>query len=424
MTQPAATRRGLLATTGAALLAGCTGGDTTDEPPTISPIRLHQFVDDDPELVVADSRPVNIDRAELAASAERVQSLLATLPLPFGADSVPNGHIRQRLTDAAREATDRVAEARTAPTRLAALNSLRRARSRARYAAAGWAFVADDQTATALETERNAAVSEAESIRADYRYLGTDPVSAALVHGLIEHHLDDVIDHSAPSRGETSQLLTVAEWGEQAEAAQAHLDAVEHLSTQFESSLPAEAGSVESSLSAAVETLTAALQQQQEGLPATASDDENSLTARLRNRLRDEGLERVDRVPHAPGPASGLIAATDAAAALLAHGRFEDALGDDDSFGAETASAVRATRSTAVDAITTALDEAPRSDLARPVLATIARSVQFADQELNRISRDVRPTRLDDPIARYRAATLRARSVPTACQRTLDALEE
>lgn len=423
MIDSAPTRRGLLATTGAALLAGCSGNDSTDEPPTISAVRLHELVGDEPELVVADDRPVDIERSELAASAQRVNSLLSTLPLPFGTESVPNGHIRQRLTDAARAATDYVAEARTAPTRLVALDSLHRARSRARFAAAGWAFVADDLTTTALETELDATVGEAQSIRSDYQYLGTDPISAALVHGVIEQSLDEIIDHPTPARGETSQLLTVAEWGEQVEAAAARLNAVRHLTEQFTSSLPADASSVEESLSGAVETLTTELDERKTALPAEPTAEENPLRGRIRDRLWHEAAEKVDRIPHAPGPASRLIAATDAFTALLADERFAEFLADGEALSVETASAVRTTRITAVDAITTALQESPRSDLARPILAKTARSVQFADQELGRLSRDVRPDRLNDPLARYTTATLRARSVPTACQRTLAALE-
>ncbi len=217
--------------------------------------------------------------------------------------------------------------------------------------------------------------------------------------------------------------MTVAEWGEEAEAAHAHLDAVQHLSTQFESSLPAGTDSVEDSLSAAVETLTTELQQRQAELPSEPTDDENRFHEELRYRLRDDAAESVDRVSYAPGPASGVVAATKGFAVMLAYGRFIDLIGDGEAFSVETASAVRSTRSAAVDAITTALDESPRSDLARPILADTARSVQFADQELGRISRDVRPARLADPLARYTAATLRARSVPTACRRTLDALQ-
>lgn len=424
MTDPSTTRRGLLATTGAALLAGCTGSDTTDEQSTISAARLSDIVGDESKLVVADARPVEIQRTELAAAAQRVRSLLSTLPLPFGSDSVPNGHIRQRLTDAAQAATDRVDEARTAPTRLVALESLRQARARARFAATGWAFVDDGLTRTTLETELDAAVSEAESIRAEYRYLGTDPVSAALVHGVIEQSLDAVIQHPDPGRGETSQLLTVAEWGKETETAQAHLDAVAHLSNQFQSSLPATAGSVEPSLSAAVETLTTEVEDRRTELPPEPTADENRLREQLRNRLREDAVESVDRIRQAPGPASGIIAATDALTALFAHGRFRDLLGDGTAVSIETASAVRSTRSTAVEAIRTALDESPRPDLARPILADMARSVLFADHGLRRISRDVRPARLDDPLTRYRATTLRARSVPTACQRTVNALDQ
>src|SRR6056297_1718195 len=142
MTEPSTTRRGVLSVAGATLLAGCSALDSRTDDEEISAHRLREIVPegaDDP-LVVEDL-PVEIERATLAASAQRVDDLLADLPIPFGPESVPNGYIRQHLTEAAGEATDHVAEARSAPSRLVALNELRWARSEARYAAAGWAFV-------------------------------------------------------------------------------------------------------------------------------------------------------------------------------------------------------------------------------------------------------------------------------------------
>ena len=219
MTEPTPTRRGVLTVAGATLLAGCSALDSPDDEERISSLRLREIVSDgaDDPLVV-DSLPVEIERSELTASAQRVDDLLAELPIPFGPESVPNGHVRQRLTEAAEEATDRVAEARTAPSRLVALDRLRWARSEARYAAAGWAFVDRGLTEADLRNEHRAIASEADSFDDEFTYLGSDPITAALVYGQAERFLESVLDDGrTPNNWESSQLLTVAEWGDHVE---------------------------------------------------------------------------------------------------------------------------------------------------------------------------------------------------------------
>ncbi|MEA5409797.1 hypothetical protein VB773_20980 [Haloarculaceae archaeon H-GB2-1] len=96
-----------------------------------------------PEPVVAPSVPVDIAPDYFASTRDRVTELLADLPTPFGPDDVPNGHVREHLTDAADTATDGLDDARTARTGMVAIHSLRKARAHARYATAGWA-VADE----------------------------------------------------------------------------------------------------------------------------------------------------------------------------------------------------------------------------------------------------------------------------------------
>jgi len=107
--------------------------------------------------------------------------------------------------------------------------------------------------------------------------------------------------------------------------------------------------------------------------------------------------------------------------ALGAYDRLEDHI-NDGQLRPETAADVRDIRTTAVAAIADARESSPRVDLARPILAEAARSITYADARLRRLSGDVRPTQLDDAIVQYLAATLRARSVPTASRTVLDAL--
>lgn len=424
MTGPKATRRGVLAATGATLLAGCSGLDSASEnDERLNVIELQRVVPDGPdEPLVAESLPVEIERSVLAGSVARVTELVESVPTPFGPESLPNGHIRHRLTEAAHTATEKLAAARTAPSRFVALSELRRARAEARYAAAGWAFVDDGLTEDQLWNEHQRIRNDAQSTRNDLTYLGTDPVTAALVYGQVEELLDSVLDEGrTPGRYETSQLLTVAEWGDHVETAQVQLDDARYLYDRFQSSLSAEATSVDGVLSGASDTLRDELERREAELPPEP-DDDNAVRWRLYDRIGRTAESSVERVEAAPGPASSLLVATRGLTGLLAADRLGDRIQDDEKFHAETVAEVRAVRTAATDAITTALDESPRADLARPMLAEAARSVAYADDRLSRFDRNVRPSRLDDTVARYWAATLRARSVPAACRTTLDAL--
>lgn len=426
MTEPSTTRRGVLSVAGATLLAGCSALDSRidDDDEEISVLRLREVVPesaDDP--IVVEGLPVEIEQAHLAASAQRVDDRLADLPIPFGPESVPNGHIRRRLTEAAEEATDRVAEARTAPSRLVALDRLQWARSEARYAAAGWAFVDRGLTEADLRNERQAIVDEADSFDSEFAYLGSDPVTAALVYGQAERLLDSVLgDRYTPDPGEMSQLLAVAEWGDHVESVRVQLDDARYLYDQYQSTLPEDAGSVDETLSAATETLRTDIQRRQKDIPPEPDGDDR-LRWRLWDEIHNDADVSTEQVYDPIGPASGLLAATEGLTALLAADRLGDRFDDGETLGAETAADVRDARSAAVDAITSALDESPRDDLARPMLADAARAVRFADDRLVEFDRDVRPSRLDHPLVEYTAATLRARGVPAACETVLDALD-
>jgi len=407
------------------MLAGCSGLDSDEnDSETIPAGRLRGIVPhSERDPVVVDSLPVAIERSTLAASAQRVSELLAELPIPFGPDDVPNGHIRQELTRAATDATDYVADARTAGSRLVALESLRRARSEARYAAAGWAFVDRDLTEAELNADHRAIRNNAESFRTEFTYLGDDPVTAALVYGEIEGYLDAILDRRhRPRHSESSPLLTVAEWGDHVETAQAHLDDSRYLYDRYQSTLPDDAGSVEETLVAGTESLAAELRTRREELPPEPTDENTEQLWRLQHELRSDAESSVDRVTDSPGPASSLLAGVEGVSNFLAHDRLQTQIDEGTQFGVDELSDVRDARTKAVDAITTALDESPRPALARPILADASRSVGYADDRLADYDGDIQLSWLDDQLSEYLGATLRARSVPTACRLTLDVL--
>ena len=419
------TRRSFLLAAGAAALAGCGGLDSrSDDTEAIPPTRLPDVPETgESEPIVADDVPVDIERERLAGAAARVEDLLGTIPMPLGPAEVPNGHVRRELLSAAETASDRLDDARSAGTRLSAMLSLRRARAEARYAAEGWAFVANGRTEAELRRERRAVAGEAERFRSNLGYFGDDPVRTALVHARIEGALRRVVDDRDPSVGApSSSLLRVAAWGEHAEIGRAAVDDSRYLYDRFAASLSDGAASVASTLEAAAASLTEDLRSRRASLPPASTASSGDPVDRLRRRLRR------DAESHAPNPPDGLPAgtvvdATGALVAFLAHDRLLERLEDGERFRAESGADVGERRSAALESIRAALEDAPSPELARGPLAGAARLVTHGDDELARYRRRVRPARLDDPIRRYVTATLRARSVPAACERVLEALD-
>lgn len=427
MPERATTRRGLLAATGATLLAGCSGleGLSEQSADPISTARLPDVTDDgESEPVVVETVPVAIERDLLAERARRTSELLERLPLALGPSDVPNGRIRERLVNSADDASSYVDDARGAQSRLAALRTLRRARSYARYAAAGWAYVDDGTTVEDLQSEHATVVQDAESFESDHTYVGEDAVEAVLVHARIERNLRGVFDDGDPTRSaDFSDLLAVAEWGEHVERTRGLLDDSRYLYERFSDSLPADPGSVADQLAAAGDALVEDLQRRRDELPPEPTQHERTLGWQLRYHMRNEAESRVRYAPDAPGPASSILIGVQGITDFLAYDRIYERLEDGERFDVGAAADVHDARERAVEAIRAALEESPRSDLARPVLADAAVGVVAADEELSRLRGDVRPARLHDPVRRYVAATARARSVPTATRRVLDALD-
>lgn len=427
----ASTRRGFLsaaataAAAGAVALAGCgeigSGAAETPDPiPTGELPDVSRFEDTTP--VLEDDLPVGIGSDRLRGSADRVTELLGTLPLPLEPADVPNGHVRRQLREAAEAATDGLDAARSATTRLAALNSLRRARAEARYAAEGWAFVAEGRTVADLRAERSETAADAEAVRSAQEYRGDDRIRAVVLHAYVEEFTRRALDDRDRS-AETGRLLTVAEWGERAESTRAYLGDARYARDRFEASLPPEAESFEGTFAGAAETLRAELTRRRDALPPEPDDGGDVGSAeRLRHRLRRDAVRRAEDAPDPERPAGAVTDAVAGLAGFGAYDRLRERIEDGERFEVETGADVREFRSAAVESVSAALEASPRPTLARRVLADAARSIAYGDDELARYRGSVRPGRLDDPIRRYVTATVRARSVPGACEDVIEAL--
>jgi hypothetical protein len=419
------TRRGVLSLAGATALAGCqsiVGGNDDSET-----IRAYDLPDVDPETVptpvVPRSIPVDIAPAYLASGRDRIGELLGALPTPLGPDEIPNGHIRERLTGAADEATDRLDDARTARTALEALLALRHGREEARYAAAGWAMADEGLSASSLERDHRQVLASADEALRNHEYVGEDPVRAAVVHARVEDSLVQIVDHSDPRTHDQGALLTVAEWGSSLESARATLADARHVDEQFVDSLSDDVGTVEDVLTAAAEQLFGDVDARRGDLPPEPTPEEWGVAERVVDDLRRAVERGPAGVDEANGPASAVVEATD----ILAHDRglaaVRDGLDEEELGSVESAEELRALRTTAYDELDSALEESAAEPLARTVVSDVSHRISSADWQLGRIDRDVAPDRLDDIVVDYHVAIAVARATPSACAQVVDALE-
>ena len=418
------TRRSLLTLVGGSAIAGCSGFGGLDQSDEVTirsnnlpDIRRHQEL----KAPVHPAVPVALAPSYLDSSRTRVYELLSELPIPLGPEEIPNGHIRQRLTDAASDASDGLDDARTARTGLVTLRSLRHAREHARYAAAGWAVAERGLTDRSLRNEYSQTVSTARATRRDHEYLGMDPVRAALVHSTIETALERAAD-TEPRPQADSELLAVAQWGERAESAQAYLSDARHITTQFTSSLPDGGGSIENTLITAGETLLAGLRDRRSNLPPESTYEERHPSQMVAEDLRWKAESEIGSVEDAHGPASAVVHANTRLTRFLALERIKARQEAGELSRPSTATAVRSIRQQAYDSLTSALEADAHSGLVRDAIVDAGYKIIGADRELSYLQGEIDASRLDDSIAGYWHAMALAHSAPAAARQTASVL--
>ncbi|MFB6175645.1 MAG: hypothetical protein ABEI99_00600, partial [Halobaculum sp.] len=383
----------LLAVVGLSGLAGCSdlGGLTGERTDSVDSDEL-DFVDSETDLEppVPPSVPVQIDTEFLRQNRERVVTLLSTLPVTLGPEEIPNGYVRQKLTEAAADATAALDDARTAATPLLALQALQSGREAARFAAAGWAFADRGLSANSLREELNTTVVAAREASEKHEYLGGDRVRAVAVHRRIEMQLYRARRSEVePSGDDGSQLLRVAELGRTAESARAHLTAGRHLSEQFARSLPSDAGSVRNPITRAARRLFETVRSKQSELPPEPTADDwgvpEQLVDELRWRVDTEDIGLADAV----GPAS----AVSEALRLLTHVRALDwatrKIDAGEIGSVESVARVESIRDAAYDALGDAQRRSPAPALSQPVPTDAGWTLVAADRRLTRLSGDV-----------------------------------
>lgn len=419
-----ATRRATLAAVGIGALSGCStlgdltgGGTTTIDTYDLREIDRHE----EPESPVSESIPVEIDPSYFRASRERVDTLLSEVPIPLGPDEIPNGYVRQELTDAAADAANRVEGARTARTDFGALERLARARASARFAATGWAVADGGVEETALRDAHRASVVDARRERGEYEYVADDLVRAVAVHSRIESRLEAAATSHFDERGETG-LLQFAEWGETAEEARTNLADARHLDTQFRRSLPENPETVGDQFERTAQNLFERARSAESDLGPEPTAEEWGVRERVIDDLRQRTVDSRDRVDDAAGPASAITRALDWLLRYRALDWATDRIDADEIGSAKSADHLASVREQSYDAVATTLAENPAPPLARELLREAGWRVVAGDREVAQAEGTVAAERLDDAMADYYVAWALARSVPETCRVAVETL--
>jgi len=418
------------ATAGLAALAGCTSFGDEDSQSVSFPATDLPDVDDDPRPATWATYPVRVPRAHRRDAQERANDLLERIPTPLAARHVPNGHVRQHLTEAAANARDHLDDAITAPTQRGTLDSLRRARQHAGFAATGWTAIDMDLTVADLAADADDVTDRARRARESMTYAGTDPAPAVVVHASREALLHDATEVSRDfSHGDGVPVLQVAEYGEHLERARAALADANRLGERFRAGQPDDAESLATRIQDAREALADVLRSEIDSLPSerdaltlTDADVENTLAYRVLHDLHwRASVEHPARAPS--GPASGLVRGVRQYAVVDGSRRVRDAVESGTRYEITEAADV----TEPYHAVHEALRRAPRRSaapgLARAALVDAAASVRHRDRRLADLDGEVYDHDVTDVVETYAVQTAIARAVPDAVDAALDALQ-
>ncbi|WP_227132985.1 hypothetical protein [Halorubellus salinus] len=430
-------RRGFLSTLGAtaatgglAALAGCA---TLSDGSRSEQVTFHASelpaVDDHPVVALGATYPITIPGSHRRDAQTRANDALEDIPTPLGNRRVPNGHVREHLTDAVTEARDDLDDALRAPTARETLQSLRSARARARYASVGWAAIEDDLTVAALDDEATDVTDRAADARDAMAYVGTDPAPAVVVHASRERLLDAAASVSEDVSHDDVRVLHVAEFGEHVERARASLADATTVGERFRDAQPDDAGSLRPTIETARDRLREELESALADLPdedaastVTGADIADTRTERLLYEFHYEATGG-DPASSRYGPASGVLDAVRQLAAIRAYRAVRERVASGTRYEVTDAAAVRDAYATAHEALRAAPRRSDAPGLARVALQYAAGHVRFADERLAELSGEVDARDVDGAYEQYVVQGGIAAATPVAVGTALDALD-
>ena len=432
-----ATRRGVLALAATTALAGCNAvdGDLLDgdirstDLPTLDPAALRTVASADPPSVLR-TVPVEIPDSYVEAGVARARDLLGSVPAPFDADEIPNGAIRRRLGDRYDDADESVAAVGDTGSPLETTADLRHAREEARAVVAAWRAIDGDLTVEAVRASAEESWAALNRFRYRWDYLGTDPVAALVVHGVVEERLRlaTLSVERAVGRGRTTRddALAVGERASHLEAARAALDDAALVYEPFRKS--GDARSLRSGFVRAVDGLEAVVRDRRRRLPdgdpetpsSYVTDDVaetpvgyaiGELARRLSfsSELRERDPDRY---------ATALLAGYGKLTRLRAFESLRERVAADEHVTVESAADVRTLRRRAVEAVTSAREREANPHLNRRELSTAAGLLRYADERLGDLRADetVDADSITRELGDYVRAAAVARAVPEASE--------
>lgn len=258
------TRREALAAGGAVALgalAGCSGvGDVPrfwSDPPSLDvgavPNAFDAAVPGRPRLV-----PVDVEPRVTAAFADRVDRLLAPIPEPLTAETLPNGEVRGQIETERTAAREALPGSDASLLPLEAAERYAAARGHAATAVGTWAGVTvegdPEAVAADIGTVRRRTADTLETLPGS----ASDPLAGAAVYGPIERWYDEsrrrTLVGGSASPGDRANPLRTGESVGDVERVQSHVEAGRYLRDRYRASL-ADPVSVDAPLTAAAKRL-------------------------------------------------------------------------------------------------------------------------------------------------------------------------
>ncbi|MBZ6496737.1 hypothetical protein [Natrinema longum] len=393
---------GLTAVSGVAV-AGCSSLPWIDDETSGSfPVSEVASVLSPPAPRIDGPVPVQPDASAIETALERVDELVAPIPDPLTAEAVPNGVVRESITDARDEAGESRAEAAdaTGPALYHALRDLRGGRASARQAMTTWAAI-DDETLTAdLEDEYSDLQPRVRDQHTSLAYRGNATDDELLRSALYYSRLEAALNRAVESlrRWGLDGSATVIDTGEAAadlESAAATASGWEHLADRYEATLE-EPVDLESILRGALERCV----DHADGVAFPAQDDDwfdeigvgdidetylEHILWRTGGAVTDE-RERMETAVSDGDLGTGLYHAVRFEQAFRAFEVVRDRIADGSVSLPETLADVRDERETAIGAAETARDELTDPSPGALALAETGQRLEWTDQSVRRVA--------------------------------------
>jgi hypothetical protein len=250
-----------LAALGGCLDDGLLSGGRERDLPELDGAALAEVVDGEAPAV-PDTAPVGISAGHLDRAASRTRRAVESVPSSLSATEIPNEAIREEIRDARTHAVEALDAAEAAPSRLAAMGDLRRARRHGADAAAAWGVVEGELTRSAVESRLPVARDRVSSFRERWRYVGADPVRAVRLFGIVEELSHDAARQIDPENPLLADGLdgapVVGDLAGEIETAAAAVDDASHLYDRHRASVDAPRD-LRPSVEAAIGSLSAIL---------------------------------------------------------------------------------------------------------------------------------------------------------------------